>query len=321
MPFTRQSEYMVPRDSCPLCGAVVPIAGARFVVRQFDKDVRMVECPECGLAYKDHRPSEECLRAIYGGNYGHLASVPVPGDRSMIEHVRRMGDMKGRIHLDYGCGNGSLVLNAREMGVESYGADPFLTEASRQAHPAWLSTKDARMLAADSAARYDAISLWSVLEHLENPLDDIRCLALCLKPQGEIYFDVPNADSWIARKCGANWGAALLIEHLTFWTPKALAFLAGQAGCRVLQVKRSGIPYPLGRRSADERSFGVPLVQTGPVSPASEKGGPSAFKQRSQRLLYLCRRLKAHPLFGRIARVMLDVSGLGDQFTVVLAKR
>lgn len=215
MPFTRQSEYMVPRDSCPLCGAVVPIAGARFVVRQFDKDVRMVECPECGLAYKDHRPSEECLRAIY----------------------------------------------------------------------------------------------------------DIRCLALCLKPQGEIYFDVPNADSWIARKCGANWGSALLIEHLTFWTPKALAFLAGQAGCRVLQVKRSGIPYPLGRRSADERSFGVPLVQTGPVSPASEKGGPSAFKQRSQRLLYLCRKLKAHPLFGRIARVMLDVSGLGDQFTVVLAKR
>lgn len=68
MPFTRQSEYMIPRDSCPLCGAVVPIAGARFVVRQFDKDVRMVECPECGLAYKDHRPSEECLRAIYGGN-------------------------------------------------------------------------------------------------------------------------------------------------------------------------------------------------------------------------------------------------------------
>ncbi len=130
-----------------------------------------------------------------------------------------------------------------------------------------------------------------------------------------------NADSWIARKCGANWGSALLVEHLTFWTLKALAYLAEQAGCRVLQVRRSGIPYPLGKRPADERSFGLPEDQTGPSSPASGALRSSTSGQPSQRLLAFCRKLKAQPLFGSIARVMLEISGLGDQYTVVLGKR
>ncbi len=314
------AQAFILRSTCPLCGAAVPGLGERFIIRQFAERVRMLECPECRLVYKDRRPSEACLRNIYSTNYGHLTGIPTLGDRSMSEHVRRMGDLKGRLHLDYGCGNGSLVLHARAMGVESYGADPFLTEASSQAHPDWLSRKDARTLSVESSARYDAISLWSVIEHLENPMEDVRHLALCLKPQGRIYFDAPNADSWIARKCGANWGSALLVEHLTFWTPKALAYLADETGCRVLQVKRSGIPYPLGRRPADERSFGLPEAQTGPSSPASGALRSSTSGQPSQLLLAFCRKLKTQPLFGGIARVLLDVSGLGDQYTVVLAK-
>jgi 2-polyprenyl-3-methyl-5-hydroxy-6-metoxy-1,4-benzoquinol methylase len=315
------AQTFILRSTCPLCGAAVPVHGERFVIRQFDERVRMVACPKCGLVYKDYRPSKDCLAQIYCGSYGHLARVPTLGDRSMIEHVHRMGDLKGRLHLDYGCGNGSLVLHARAMGVESYGADPFLTEASNQAHPEWLSRKDARTLAVESSARYDAVSLWSVIEHLENPLEDVRHLALCLKPQGRIYFDAPNADSWIARKCGGNWGSALLVEHLTFWTPKALAYLAEQAGCEVQQVQRSGIPYPLGRRPADERSFGMPVAADVSPAPAPKGCLSPASKQHSQRLLTCCRKLKAMPLFSGLIRAMLDVSGLGDQYTVVLSKR
>ena len=40
--------------------------------------------------------------------------------------------------------------------------------------------------------KFDLITIFHVLEHLENPVRDLSCLAGFLKPDGKLVIEVPN---------------------------------------------------------------------------------------------------------------------------------
>jgi SAM-dependent methyltransferase len=310
------------KTACPLCGANVPASGERFAIRQLDVQVRVVECPVCGIVYKEFVPSENLTNTIYSAEYVHYAQAEGAGEKSSEERVKRMGRSSGRRHLDYGCGGGGLVRCALRQGWDSYGADPFLPDCLTE------GPQKERFLKASAESGllrnlgvFDVVSLWAVIEHLNQPLATFQGLAHSLKPGGKMFLNAPNADSLVARRKGACWGIALLLEHSTFWTEKALRYAAERSGLEVRWLKKCGTPYPFGVSIPSWSSFGLRT----PHDEKVESGCGLPDKDATGSLLRFVslagQRMARTTVIGNVLRFGLSVLGTGDHYYVVLQKK
>jgi 2-polyprenyl-3-methyl-5-hydroxy-6-metoxy-1,4-benzoquinol methylase len=80
------------------------------------------------------------------------------------------------------------------------------------------------------AKRFDAITLWHVMEHLEHLNDVWDRLHRLLKDDGALVVAVPNPTGYDARHYGARWAAYDTPRHLWHFAPAVMAQLAARHG-------------------------------------------------------------------------------------------
>jgi len=315
-----RSEWLEDRTGCPLCGEGGDRSSAPFQVLQLFWQVPVMECERCGLLYKGAVPTGRLSRHIYSGEYVHFAG----GNqdlRMLASRVLRLGPPIGR-HLDYGCGRGDFVRAAALAGWDSAGADPFL------AAPSAAAPRLIRFDAADGPpcdlGSFDVISAWAVAEHLSRPLDTFRGLVGLLRPGGRLIFNSPNGASLAARRSGPSWTMATLLEHLAFFTPRAVGWMAAELGLRLTRLRRAGTPFPLGttRGGAVEQGIVDLPVLAQAIEPAEGRLGPVPVSAPSL-VQVIYRALLSGGGTGppaRVARAALDLLRLGDHLEATLAR-
>jgi MPBQ/MSBQ methyltransferase len=125
---------------------------------------------------------------------GHACQVVAPGTRP-----------GGRI-LDVGAGYGSFVIMARARGFDAIGTEiaPFeLAYARRRLARERPADDPARTFldrgifnSALDDDRFEAVTFWNVLEHIEDIDPIIRRAASLLVPGGAIYIVCPSYQAW-----------------------------------------------------------------------------------------------------------------------------
>ena len=80
------------------------------------------------------------------------------------------------------------------------------------------------------AESFDAISMFHVLEHTDQPRDVLRECRRILKPRAELVIGVPNFDSLVFSLVRSTWSGLQLPTHLQHFTPASIRFLAESAG-------------------------------------------------------------------------------------------
>ena len=73
------------------------------------------------------------------------------------------------------------------------------------------------------------ITMWSVLAHLAQPVEDLAMLRGLLGPDGVLLILTVNADSLILRRRLERW-AGFTVNHLLFSSPRTLPRLLERAG-------------------------------------------------------------------------------------------
>jgi SAM-dependent methyltransferase len=92
--------------------------------------------------------------------------------------------------------------------------------------------------------RYEAITLWHVLEHIPDPVPQLRRLARALVPGGVLALEVPNAGSAVARHTGSGWGSLEPDVHVNQFSPSTLRGALERAGLDVHDLRTIAIsPY------------------------------------------------------------------------------
>lgn len=96
--------------------------------------------------------------------------------------------------LDVGSGYGFFLAEAKNRGFQVLGVEP-----SRAASEYCKKHFGIEVLAEDflgatlPAASFDVITLWNVLDHLENPLAILHEISRVLRPGGAVLIRLPNA--------------------------------------------------------------------------------------------------------------------------------
>jgi SAM-dependent methyltransferase len=141
-----------------------------------------------------------------------------------------LGPPRGTL-LDIGAGRGRFVSSARAAGWSAKGIEPSArgVQAARAVYGVELDP----LSLAEASGTYDAVTLWHVLEHMEDPGEALAHVASLLGPGGRLLIGVPNLASVQARIGRDRWFHLDLPRHRTHFTPGGLRSLLERHGFAV----------------------------------------------------------------------------------------
>lgn len=172
--------------------------------------------------------------------------------------------------LELGCGGGAVCAHLSRLGYEVTGVDGHLDrvrEAARRAPRGLFFVHDlAKGTAPFLGGAYDAVGLFDVIEHLDEPRQALISALECARPGGVVVGTVPALMAlWSEVDDQAG--------HRLRYEPRGLAALLGSlAGCSSLEIRRfNRILVPmlfLERRLLRRRRSAVPVGTHLKVPPA-----------------------------------------------------
>lgn len=128
----------------------------------------------------------------------------------------------GRL-LDVGCGNGSFLRRARDMGWEVLGCDPD-PKAAETCRAQGLDVRAADAFdSAFGASSFDVVMASHVLEHVADQPMLLRRFFSLLRPGAWLWLALPNPESYGLRIFGAAWSELHFPYHLCVPTQPVLA--------------------------------------------------------------------------------------------------
>jgi len=229
--------------------------------------IAVLRCPACGLVTTPWTfPGQEAVASLYAQySYGSETAweTPAATRHSLRRWVRQMEPFR-RLNrwLDVGCGAGALLRTAVEHGWHAEGTELSTVAAERLrsegfvVHVGFLTNLRLPM------ESFDVVTMIELIEHLADPMEDLRAVQSLLRPGGALFLTTPNAGSLRCRLFGFRETLGPP-GHLWGFTPKALRKLLYRAGLRPVRVWTDGLnPYLLLRRIRSASGAGAPNVWT-----------------------------------------------------------
>lgn len=175
---------------------------------------------------------------------GPGAEGPNPRYRAILEGLAQALGGPGRL-LEPGAFDGDFLRVAQRLGWEAEGTE-INAAALARARARGLTMHGGRLAELGlSPASYDAIVLRDVLEHLPDPLAELRLLRRLLRPGGLLYIWVPNLGALTGRLLGARWGAVVFPWHFSYVDGRSLPALLAAAGFRVERLASANLLWRL----------------------------------------------------------------------------
>lgn len=197
-----------------------------------------IEDPEdhVKISYDNDTYYEKFLREIVE-HYDYRKNTM--GKERFEYSVARLGlDQSSATILDLGCGAGWFLSYLKERGVKARGLE-VNPMAVRFCESRGLNVSDSR-LADEPDGMYDVITMFDVLEHLDDPIDVLATARRKLKPGGFVVGYTPNIHSIAYELMGSKQNTLLPFEHVGFFSPRAFAHLASGTGFEVHTVEVFG---------------------------------------------------------------------------------
>ena len=224
--------------ACNLCGTSVVrhLYPARDRLRNSDQDFWIAECGGCGVLRTLPAMVEEELASFYPDDYWGMENEPAQQwiASSQADKLQFLGACKltsGRI-LDVGCGSGFFLraLDAARWDRAGVEISEGAAEAARRAIGGDRIFTGTLNQAAYSDSEFDVVTLWSALEHTNQPRSTLVEARRILKPGGSLIVQLPNADSYQLRLFSGHWFALDVPRHRYHFTPKTLEWLLSGIG-------------------------------------------------------------------------------------------
>ena len=178
-------------EKCPACGG--PGRSRNYEVDDFD----LYRCRLCRTEFLVQSPDRPPVENIFWDRYKFelYANPAVQAEyeqryRLLLDEVSRFETP--RTVLDVGCGIGNFVEYAERQGISAVGADvddDAIATARGRGLTAWHVDELAERVEPGSV---DLITLWDVIEHVQDPHALLRQALPHLRPGGYVILETPD---------------------------------------------------------------------------------------------------------------------------------
>jgi SAM-dependent methyltransferase len=228
---------------CPACGGALRPWITAPAAEPGIGDVPLARCESCGTAVTA-APAPVDAAALYEAgayNPGPPRGSGLAAPLLRAFDAQRLGfvtaSSPGAVLVDVGAGRGRFVAHARGAGLDARGIEPSARGVAGALQSHGVELQRATIEEAEVVpGSVDAVTLWHVLEHLDDPGGALEILRGWLRPGGVLLVGVPNLGSWQARLGGARWFHLDLPRHRTHFTVRGLRSILERSGYEVLAV-------------------------------------------------------------------------------------
>lgn len=215
------------------------------------------ECNRCSLIYLNPMPffepsnefSEMSLDFQYTRFQHQITDEILQHDRrQFLQQVKEMEHISGKKFengkfLDIGCGSGSTVRAAVDLGWEAVGVDidPELIRVGKEQLQVDLRCSPL-LESGFEENQFHFIRLRDVIEHLPNPYDVLREVKRLLHPDGFAVIATPNEDALptqVRLLAGHKRDTVATVvppHHVHGFTPKTLKCIADRVGLKIFDI-------------------------------------------------------------------------------------
>lgn len=252
---------------CPVCAAE---GGApRHRVRGYT----VVACPGCTAWYLQEPAAggeayaEGYLRRAAGGeslagyyDYEAERALHLRNFARNLEILRAYG-ASGSL-CDVGCASGHFLAAARgagtfrELAGVDVSAEAIAALRERVGCPGWVGS----VTELAPPRRFDVVTMWETLEHIERPVEALAALRGWLAPRGLLAVGTGDNASPLARALGRRWWYLVPPDHCVYFNREALTRALTRAGYEAIGWARISVHWVSAANVAMKllRSFDAP---------------------------------------------------------------
>jgi 2-polyprenyl-3-methyl-5-hydroxy-6-metoxy-1,4-benzoquinol methylase len=220
----------------------------------YGRHPQIVQCRCCRYVYANPRWSSDELIAAYTAVEDETYIVERTGRyRTFVKHLRSLekvsGPANGRSLLDVGAYIGVFVEVALAAGWQACGVEPSRWAAAiaqKEGLPVIEGTQDSPEL---QGRKFDAITMWDVIEHVADPSAELAQAFHLLRPGGVLAVHTMDIDSLAARLMGTRW-PWLMNMHIHYFSQKTLAQMLARNGFEIVRSGAEGRYLRLGYLSS-----------------------------------------------------------------------
>lgn len=141
--------------------------------------------------------------------------------------------VQGGKALEVGCGSGYALKVLKSLGWQVNGI-----EMSRKASQSAKELYDIDVFCGEIAdapfdrESFDYVHLSHVIEHLTDPVEELKNIAVFMKPGAIIYIEAPNIESYGQHKSGRHWLHWDSPRHLFGFSPETIGKTVEKSGLK-----------------------------------------------------------------------------------------
>lgn len=192
-------------------------------------------CEECGAGYL---PAQS-VDYVSGEYRTQVDGSDTPEDfyrlhdEEQAEKLRVLGTghLRNTVLMDVGCGAGSFLDLVRGYCTTTIGVEPTSSLREILVKKGHLAFPYCTDVPKDWHGRVDVAVLFSVIEHIEDPLSLLRDIRSLLKPGGRLLLSTPNRRDWLLELLPEDYARFFYrAVHTWYFDAESLGRLVCRAG-------------------------------------------------------------------------------------------
>jgi dolichol-phosphate mannosyltransferase len=201
-----------------------------------DSHGRIVRCLGCGLVYTNPQLTEKEVLELYSQvedeTYLENNKARVQTFSYNLDAIQQYLPAKGRL-LDLGAYCGTFLEIARDRGYEIAGVEPSVWASAYAREKLGLPVITGHIRDVSRDKPFDAVCSWDVLEHVSDPMNELKLVNERLRMGGVFAFSTLDYGNWFPRLAGERW-PWMMDMHIYYFDQKVMVQMLERAGFRMV---------------------------------------------------------------------------------------
>ncbi|MBL7921814.1 MAG: class I SAM-dependent methyltransferase [Bacteroidia bacterium] len=231
--------FMADDIVCTVCGNK---DHTKFHVKYQKEKFAVVTCDVCNLhfippyyrkqiKYTQYKNADVTAAVRAGNNW-----IKVQRHKLRFKFIQKF--VKSGKLFDLGAGWGHFMLAGKELGYDVYGVEISEQPYLYCVNDLKLPVDHIDFFEMDESKQFDIITMWDVLEHIDKADEFLAKCNKLTKPGGYLVLQVPQIDSYFAKRHKDNW-KMMGLDHVNYFGHDTITKILARNGYEVVKIKSS----------------------------------------------------------------------------------
>lgn len=231
--------FMAEDIHCSVCGNKEP---ERFTLKYQKQNFAVVTCNNCSfhfippyyrkkIEYGQYKNADVTAAVRAGNNW-----IKIQRHKLRFRFIQKFAPT-GKL-FDLGAGWGHFMLAGKELGYDVYGVEISEQPYLYCVNDLKLPVKHIDFFEMNESNQFDIITMWDVLEHIDKANPFLEKCSKLTKPGGYLFLQVPQIDSFFAKRHKDNW-KMMGLDHVNYFGKDTIRKILANNGYEVVAIKSS----------------------------------------------------------------------------------